>query len=147
MEESRDSKAESCDAGRKIGAAMDVDKLDTSEKVAEVSNQGEEETIPEKMADGSNKCMGFNDDSKELETVGVFDKFEKENVEKVEEYLDKLEGAIELEEKGGDIVEIFEDEAGIEGKIHDTLFWHLDFWKETGASDFALSVVKNGYVS
>ena len=32
--------------------------------------------------------------------------------------MDKLEGAIELEEEGGDIVEIFEDEAGIEGKIH-----------------------------
>ena len=64
----------------------------------------------------------------------------------VQEYIDKLEGAIELEEEGGDIVEIFKDEAGIEGKIHDTLFRHLDYWKETGALDFALSVVKNGYV-
>ena len=37
VEESRDSKAGSCDAGRKIGAATDVDKLDISEKIAEVS--------------------------------------------------------------------------------------------------------------
>ena len=36
--------------------------------------------------------------------------------------MDKLEGAIELEEEGDDIEDIFEDEAGIEGKIHDTLF-------------------------
>ena len=35
-------------------------------------------------------------------------------MERAEEYLDKLEGAIELEEEGDDIVEIFEDEAGIE---------------------------------
>ena len=54
---------------------MDVDKSDTSEKIAEVSNQGEEETIPEKMVDGSNECMGFNNDNKVLETMGVFDRF------------------------------------------------------------------------
>ena len=65
--------------------------------------------------------MGFIA-NKEIKNTGVFDKFDKENVEKAEEYLDKLEGAIELEEEGDDIVEIFEDEAGIEGKIHDTLF-------------------------
>ena len=38
---------------------------------------------------------------KERESMGVFNKFDKENVEKAEEYLDKLEGAIELEEEGG----------------------------------------------
>ena len=65
--------------------------------------------------------MGFIK-NKEMESTGVFSKFNKESVEKAEEYLDKLEGAIELKEEGGDIVEIFEDEAGIEGKIHDTLF-------------------------
>ena len=52
----------------------------------------------------------------------VLNKFDKESVEKAEEYLDKIEGAIELEEEGDDVVEIFEDEAGIEGKIHDTPF-------------------------
>ena len=77
------------------------------------------------------------------ETTGVFDKFDKESVEKAKEYLNKFEGVIELEEEGDDVVEIFEDEAGIEGKIYYTLFQHLDYWKGTGASDFALSVVRN----
>ena len=35
--------------------------------------------------------------------------------------MDKLEGEIELEEEGDDIVEMFKDEEGIEVKIHDTL--------------------------
>ena len=48
---------------------------------------------------------------KEIKNTGVFYKFDKENVEKAEEYLDKLEGAIKLEEEGDDIVEIFEEEA------------------------------------
>ena len=47
--------------------------------------------------------------------MGVFNKFDKESVERAEEYLDKLEGAIELEEEGGDIIEMFEVEFGIEG--------------------------------
>ena len=51
---------------------MDVDKLDISEKIAEVSSQGEEETIREEMADGNAECMGFNEDNKKLETTGVF---------------------------------------------------------------------------
>ena len=76
MEESRDSETESCDAGRKIGAATDVDKLDISEKIAEVSNQGEEETIREEMANGNNECVGFNE-NKEIETTVVFNKFDK----------------------------------------------------------------------
>ena len=65
--------------------------------------------------------LGFTE-NKERESMGVFNKFDKESVEKGEEYLDKLEGAIELEEEGDDVVEIFEDEAGIEGKIHYTHF-------------------------
>ena len=124
---------------------MDVDKLVTSEETAVVSCQREEEMVRKERVTRNDDIVGFID-NKETKNMGVFDKFDKENVEKAEEYLDKLEGAIELEEEGGDIVEIFEDEAGIEGKIHDTLFRHLDYWEETGASDFALSVVKNGYV-
>ena len=38
------------------------------------------------------------------------------------------------------------DEEGIEEKIHDTLIHRLDYWENKGASDFALSVIKNGYV-
>ena len=39
----------------------------------------------------------------------------------MEEYPDKLEGAIELEEESYNVCEIFKDEEGLEGKIHDTL--------------------------
>ena len=44
-----------------------------------------------------------------MESTGVFNNFDKESVEKAEEYLDKFEGAIELEEEGDDIVEMFKD--------------------------------------
>ena len=39
--------------------------------------------------------------------------------------MDKLEGAIELEEESNDVCEIFKDEEGLEGKVHDTLILHL----------------------
>ena len=32
------------------------------------------------------------------------------------------------------------------GKVHGTLIQHLDYWEETRALNFALSVIKNGYV-
>ena len=50
------------------------------------------------MADGNAESVGFKC-NKEIETTGVFNKFDKESIEKAEEYLDKLEGAIELEEE------------------------------------------------
>ena len=91
--------------------------------------------------------MGFTKGNKdEVISTGVFDDMNKESIEKAEEYLDKLEGVIELEEESNDIVEIFKDKEGIEGKIHDTLIHHLYYWGKTGASDFALSVIRNRYV-
>ena len=122
VEESRENRRGSCDSGRKIGVATDVDKLDISKRTAGVSSQGEEEMVREDEVNRNTDIVGFTD-NKEIESMGVFNKFDKESVEKAEKYLDKLEGAIELEEEGGDIVEIFEDEAGRVGKIHDTLFW------------------------
>ena len=61
VEESRDSKSGSCDSGRKIGVATDVDKMDISERTAGVSSQGEEEMACEDMVDGNAEFMGFND--------------------------------------------------------------------------------------
>ena len=29
--------------------------------------------------------------------------------------------------------------------MHDTLRWHLSFWEDTRASEFALSVIRNEY--
>ena len=59
VEESRDSKSGSCDSGRKIGVATDVDKLDISERTAGVSSQGEEEMAREEMVDGNSEFVGF----------------------------------------------------------------------------------------
>ena len=124
VEESRENKRGNCDSGRKIEVAMDVDKLDISRKTAEVRSQGEEEMdCEEKVAENAG-IVGFIT-NKEMESMGVFNKFNKESVERAEKYLDKLEGAIELEEEGGDIVEIFEDEAGIEGKY---MILFFDIW-------------------
>ena len=84
VEESSDSKAGSSDSGRKIGAAMDVDKSNTSEKIAEVSNQGEEEIDREEKVAENAGIVGFIA-NKEMESTGVFNKFDKESVEKAEE--------------------------------------------------------------
>ena len=113
VEESRENKRGNCDSGRKIEVATDVDKLDISEETAEVSSQREEEMVCEEEVTRNDDIVGFIA-NKEIKNTEVFYKFDKENVEKAEEYLDKLEGAIELEEEGDDIVEIFEDEVGIE---------------------------------
>ena len=55
----------------------------------------------------------------------------KENIERVEEYLDKLEGVIELEEESDDVCEIFKDKEGLEGKIQDTMIQHIDYQERT----------------
>ena len=41
---------------------------------------------------------------------------------------------------------IFEEDSDVESKVHCTLKEHYDFWVQTGASQFALSVVRNGYI-
>ena len=66
-------------------------------------------------------------------------------MERAEELLDRLEGAIRIENES-DVCEIFKDEENIEGKVHDTLRRHLSYWEKTGASEFALSVIRNRYV-
>ena len=63
---------------------MDVDKLDISERTAGVSSQGEEEMAHEDMVDGNAEFVDFKY-NKEIEIMGVFNKFDKD-VEKAEEY-------------------------------------------------------------
>ena len=69
---------------------------------------------------------------------------EKLVVDEAERKMDKLEGAIRAEDE--DVCLIYQDDADIEGKVHDTLWRHASYWKETGASEFAISVIENGYV-
>ena len=81
VEESREKRRGSCDSGRKIEVATDVDKLGISERTAGVSSQGEEEMVREDEVDRNADIVGFTD-NKEIESMGVFNKFDKESVEK-----------------------------------------------------------------
>ena len=72
------------------------------------------------------------------------DSEDKNSFDKAEERLDELEG--KLEEKESEVCVMHEEDEEIEGKIHDTLRNHVRFWRESGASDFAVSVILNGYV-
>ena len=69
---------------------------------------------------------------------------EKLAFESAEEKLDRLEGRLVEEET--DVCLMYKEDAKVEEKVHNTLREHVRFWKETGASDFAVSVICNGYV-
>ena len=60
--------------------------------------------------------------------------------------LDKLEGAVSLSESKGDEIVIFEDDVEAGEKVTSTLKSHYDYWEKTGASEFAKSVIRNGYI-
>ena len=94
-------------------------RLDTPEQTAEV-NQNLEDCRNVAENDKNISIVGFTEEriNEEISTK-VFDDISKEKIERAEEYLDKLEGALELEEESNDICEIFKDEEGLEGKIHD----------------------------
>ena len=62
----------------------------------------------------------------------------RKELEVVERKLDILEGAVELSGEN-DIAEILKDEAGLEYKLHNTLDENLEYWDETGISEFALA--------
>ena len=67
--------------------------------------------------------------------------------EKNRDRLDKLEGndidlkVCEIDEE----IVLFEEEENVEMLVHKTLKEHLGFWKESGASQFALSLIEHGY--
>ena len=67
---------------------------------------------------------------------------EKLVVDEAEQKLDKLEG--EIVEDSDDVCLIFEED--LQSKVHDTLARHASFWRESSASDFAISIVENGYI-
>ena len=54
--------------------------------------------------DESFNVMGFIEENTNVEiSIRVFDDISKEKMERAEEYLDKLEGLIELEEENNDV--------------------------------------------
>ena len=65
---------------------------------------------------------------------------------RAEARLDKLEGAISLDERDGDVCWMYDEEVGIEAKVHRTLRGNVAFWQQLGALQFTLSVIRNGYI-
>ena len=63
-----------------------------------------------------------------------------------EKKLDQLENVLVREEESEEAILFFEEDENIEYLLSGTLRSHLSFWKETGASQFALGVIENGYI-
>ena len=70
----------------------------------------------------------------------------KNSLDKAEARLDRLEGVVPVGEAGEDVCLMFDEEVGVEALVHRTLRDNLAFWRETGASSFALSVIEHGYI-
>ena len=68
------------------------------------------------------------------------------DVAKAEARLDKLEEVVSLDDTEGDICWMYDEEVGIEARVHRTLRDNVLFWHKSGASQFALSVIQNGYI-
>ena len=68
----------------------------------------------------------------------------KEIFDCAEEKLNCLEGG--LVEEDSEVCLMYEEDDRIKEKVYDTLRRHVEFWYESGASDFAVSVILNGYI-
>ena len=62
-----------------------------------------------------------------------------------EERLDKFELSPEVEEEEGDVSEVFEEEVDVKMKLLTILKDHVKYLEGWGASQFSLSVIKEGY--
>ena len=65
--------------------------------------------------------------------------------ESEEDKLDRIE-KVSVAKVEVDEVVMYEEEEGIELKVLGTLERHIDFWEESGASSFAKSVIRQGYM-
>ena len=124
--------------GKRIERATTAGKSDTLEPSAvSRKTQGDlEGTVPD--ASDTRECRNSS-----LNVIEI-NADEKFVVDAAEKKLEELVGVIAEDKE--DICLMFEEEEGLENKIHDTLGRHVRFWKESGASSFAISVVENGYV-
>ena len=68
-------------------------------------------------------------------------------MKKDEQLLNRLEGMTEMEEmkEEDDCCEVFSEEVDATMKVTTTLREHYSHWKETKASGFSLSVIREGY--
>ena len=84
----------------------DVGGLDTSKQIVKYNQNLDCRSGAENDKNNDIDIEGFIKDKKDE----VFDKMSKKSIERAEQYLDKLEGVIELEEESIDICVIFKVE-------------------------------------
>ena len=70
----------------------------------------------------------------------------KDGLAKAEARLDRLEGAVSVGDAEEDVCLLFDEEIGVKSKVHRMLKDNVAFRHESGASQFDLSVIKNGYI-
>ena len=127
--------------GERTGRVTPVGRRDTSGRIVK---SGRTRKDPEQAA--ASDPADFGELSKSSHNVNVIEinVDEKLVVDAAEKKLEDLVGVIA--EDNGDVCLMFEEEEDLENKVHDTLARHASFWRESGASSFAVSVVENGYV-
>ena len=70
----------------------------------------------------------------------------KECLARAKAKLNDLEGSVSLGDVEDEVSWLFDEEVGVESKVHRTLKDNVAFWHESGASQFALSGIENGYI-
>ena len=128
-------------AGERIRRVTHVGRRDTSERTVESGRTPrslDQAAVPElvEVRESSRSSHSFK--------VVEINTDEKLVVDAAEKKLEDL--AEVLAEDSGDVCLMFEEDEDLENKVHDTLARHASFWRESGASNFAVSVVENGYV-
>ena len=117
-------------------------KGEDERRMAAKRNRGEEEG----MSEGIKKKKG--------ESLAAEARMKKENegrmtavikMKKDEKLLDKFESIPELRNEEDDLVEVFSEEERATSKVTTTLRDHYSHWKETGAPQFSLGVIKEGF--
>ena len=127
--------------GERTGRVTHVERRDTS---GQIVKSGRTQKDPEQAV--ASDPADFGESSKSSHNVNVIEINidEKLVVDAAEKKLEDLVGVIA--EDNGDVCLMFEEEEDLENKVHDILARHASFWRESGASSFAISVVENGYV-
>ena len=79
-------------------------------------------------------------------TDGLMKYKESKTAEEKLMQLEKAKVSLEGLRKEDDDILMFEEDAEIEAKVRGTLRAHLGFWEQSGASEFAKSVISKGYI-
>lgn len=133
------------------GVAAAANSLATAEGVASGDTRPTPATSawtsPSPRPSAQNVCAGVAD-VKNMSVMHAKDGIKQSDMkvfESDEQKLDRLE-KVTLTLAEDDLIVMFDEEKGIEDKVVDTLRTHLGYWVETGASAFAQSIIRQGYI-